>query len=118
TISRAVPKIPLSSQKNLITVGTGGSILQLAGLLYAKKSLESDEIHHLKIPLSAITDCVDFLTKKSLAERIQLRALDPARADSIIPGILILQTFMEKKLSAKVLSVVFAIQFVTVFQLC
>lgn len=82
--------------KKYTFIGTGGSILQLASFVYAKKSLETENIHRVSLNLMTLKDSVSFFSSLSLAHRKRLVRLDPDRSDSIIPGILILQCFLEK----------------------
>ncbi len=86
---------PVTELKNIASVvGTAGTITTLAAMAQGLMQYEPDRIDHYALSLSKLQEIVATLTRLPVAERKGLPGLNPARADVILAGALLLETFM------------------------
>jgi exopolyphosphatase/guanosine-5'-triphosphate,3'-diphosphate pyrophosphatase len=77
-------------------VGTSGTILALGQLaLEMEGAARPDTLHHVTVDARAIRDVRDRLLRMDLRARLKLGGLDPARADIIPTGAVILTAVLE-----------------------
>jgi exopolyphosphatase/guanosine-5'-triphosphate,3'-diphosphate pyrophosphatase len=83
----------LASVKTLI--GTAGTITTLAAMALALPEYDPRRIDGLMLTREKLGEIVVELTQRTIAERQQMPGLPAARADVILAGALILETFLE-----------------------
>lgn len=86
---------PLSELQNVASmVGTAGTITTLAAMAQGLTQYESDRIDRYTLSLTKLNEIVATLARLPIVERKILPGLNPARADVILAGALLLETFM------------------------
>lgn len=86
---------PLSELKNVASmIGTAGTITTLAAMAQGLTQYEPERIDRFVLSLTKLNEIVATLTRLPIAERKKLAGLNPARADVILAGALLLETFM------------------------
>lgn len=87
---------PVTELKNLASVvGTAGTITTLAAMAQGLVQYEPDRIDHFTLTLTGLHEIVMTLIRLPIAERKNLPGLNPARADVILAGAMLLETFMK-----------------------
>ncbi len=81
------PSVPL--------VGIAGTVTTVACLIHAIDPYDPDRVHGLRVSGDEIATLAERLTAMSLAERKALPGLDPARADVVVAGTLLLLEIVE-----------------------
>ena len=76
-------------------IGTSGTILSLGALAGGAKR-PPEEVRNLRVSVKALGRLRDRLTKMTLDERLHLPGLDPRRADLAVPGVVLLDTLLER----------------------
>ena len=77
-----------------IAIGTAGAVTTLAALDRNIHPYDPEKVHGVSLPLGNIQKIQNDLKAKSIAERLQLKPLEPGREDLIIAGIaIVLETF-------------------------
>jgi len=71
-------------------VGVAGTVTTVAALVHGVAPYDARRIHGAALPLAALKDIVRQLASLSLAQRKELPALDPGRADVIVAGAILL----------------------------
>ncbi|MEO6094274.1 MAG: hypothetical protein ABIW76_00885, partial [Fibrobacteria bacterium] len=72
----------------------GGTATALALLELKLASFDSEAIEGLRIPLSRVTETIDFLAGLTDAQKRELPGMDKPRADILMPGLCILEAFL------------------------
>lgn len=85
--SPVVPAPPL--------VGIAGTVTTVACLIHAIDPYDPDRVHGLRVSGDDIATLAERLTAMPIEGRRQLPGLDPARADVIVPGTLLLLSIVE-----------------------
>lgn len=75
-------------------VGTAGTITTLAAMAQNLTQYEPERIDNFVLSLNKLNEIVATLVRLPIAERKKLAGLNPARADVILAGALLLETFM------------------------
>lgn len=81
--------------QNIKFVATGGTVTTLAAIDMGLLKYNGEKINMHRIPRPTLQAISQRLLKMPLAERQTIEGLEPDRADIIITGTLILQSFME-----------------------
>lgn len=76
-------------------IGIGGTATTIAALHQGLDSYDSDKVHGYRISLQEIVALKERLKGLTIEERIQLKGLEPKRADIIVAGITIMIRAME-----------------------
>ncbi len=76
----------LSAFRPEIAIGTAGTVTTLAALDHNIYPYDPLKVHSLSLPIENIQKIQDDLKVRSLAERLQLKPLEPGREDLIIAG--------------------------------
>ncbi len=101
TITRALKRYPFET-----VIGSSGTINNIAGIIKAKRG-ESDEapINNFTFTKDELKDVIEeLLDAKTIKQRAKIPGLDPARADIIVGGVLIVEQIF-KELDIKELTV-------------
>ncbi len=86
---------PASELKNVASVvGTAGTITTLAAMAQGLMQYEPERIDRYTLSLTKLNQIAATLTRLPIAERKKLPGLNPARADVILAGALLLERFM------------------------
>lgn len=86
---------PLSELQNVArVVGTAGTITTLAAMAQGLTQYEPERIDRFMLSLTKLNEIAATLARLPIAERKKLPGLNPARADVILAGALLLETFM------------------------
>ncbi|MGH7455737.1 MAG: Ppx/GppA phosphatase family protein, partial [bacterium] len=94
TMMRATwPPESLAPVKTII--GTAGTITTLAAMALAMQEYDPRRIDGYLLIRQKLGEIVAELTRRTIAERCQMPGLSPARADVILAGALILETFLD-----------------------
>jgi exopolyphosphatase/guanosine-5'-triphosphate,3'-diphosphate pyrophosphatase len=94
TIMRATwPPESLAPVKTMI--GTAGTITTLAAMALAMQEYDPRRIDGFKLSRQKLGEITAELARRTIAERQKLPGLSPARADVILAGALILDTFLD-----------------------
>ncbi len=84
--------VPLGIER---AVGTSGTILALGALAHQEATgTKPETLHHLAVDAGALHALRKRLVRMPIEERLRLRGLDPARADIIAVGAVILDTLL------------------------
>ncbi len=87
---------PLSELQNVASMlGTAGTITTLAAMAQGLTQYEPERIDNFVLTFSSLNEIVSTLVRLPIAERKKLAGLNPARADVILAGALLLETFMQ-----------------------
>jgi exopolyphosphatase/guanosine-5'-triphosphate,3'-diphosphate pyrophosphatase len=81
--------------KNTVFIGTAGTVTALAAITQNLTKYEHSKIHNSKITIEKVRDIFSNISTITAKERAKYYALEPARLDIIVPGILILLKLME-----------------------
>ncbi len=76
-------------------IATGGTATTLASVDLSLQGYDRNKIHLHRVTLPTLHHLFDKLCALSLAVRKEIQGLEPQRADIVVPGLLILITFME-----------------------
>jgi exopolyphosphatase/guanosine-5'-triphosphate,3'-diphosphate pyrophosphatase len=94
TVLRAAwPPNNLADVKTLI--GTAGTITTLAAMAQTMREYDPSRIDGFILTRQKLGDIIVELRQRTVAERRQLPGLSPARADVILAGAIILETFLD-----------------------
>jgi exopolyphosphatase/guanosine-5'-triphosphate,3'-diphosphate pyrophosphatase len=94
TVMRASwPATDLAQVKTLI--GTAGTITTLAAMAQTMREYEPRRIDGFVLTRQKLGEISSELRRRNIAERQQLPGLSPARADVILAGAIILETFLD-----------------------
>ncbi len=99
SVTESFRKLPINT---LIDVGgiksfvaTGGTATTVAAIDMSLGTYDANRIHLHTIPYSTLKTQLEQLSSIPLYKRVNIRGLEPERADIIIPGIIILLILME-----------------------
>lgn len=81
--------------KNLIFVGTAGTITSLAAMAQKLPAYEPARIHNYKLQLDTIRELEQTLLNRKKADRVGLPGLEKNREEVIAAGAIIIRTIME-----------------------
>jgi exopolyphosphatase/guanosine-5'-triphosphate,3'-diphosphate pyrophosphatase len=95
------PPENLASVKTMI--GTAGTITALAAMALATREYDPRRIDGFKLTQQKLGEITAELMRRTIAERQQMPGLTPARADVILAGALILETFLDLYQFAEIL---------------
>jgi exopolyphosphatase/guanosine-5'-triphosphate,3'-diphosphate pyrophosphatase len=102
TMMRATwPPASLASVKTMI--GTAGTITTLAAMALALREYDPRRIDGFALSRQKLGEITAELARRTIAERQQMPGLSPARADVILAGALILETFLDLYQFAEIL---------------
>jgi exopolyphosphatase/guanosine-5'-triphosphate,3'-diphosphate pyrophosphatase len=87
------PATDLAQVKTLI--GTAGTITTLAAMAQTMREYEPRRIDGFVLTRQKLGEISSELRRRNIAERQQLPGLSPARADVILAGAIILETFLD-----------------------
>ncbi|MFO7815308.1 MAG: Ppx/GppA phosphatase family protein [Halanaerobiales bacterium] len=76
-------------------IGVGGTITTMASIMLKLENYNSDAIHNYILKYSDVNKVMNILRKLTLIKRKNVKGLNPARADIIVPGIIILLETMK-----------------------
>jgi exopolyphosphatase/guanosine-5'-triphosphate,3'-diphosphate pyrophosphatase len=94
TMMRATwPPENLASVKTMI--GTAGTITTLAAMALAMREYDPRRIDGFNLSRQKLGEITAELARRTIAQRPQMPGLSPARADVILAGALILETFFD-----------------------
>jgi len=94
TVMRATwPAASLTAVKTLL--GTAGTITTLAAMAQEMRAYEARRIDGFKLTRQKLGELIIELRRRTVAERCELPGLSPARADVILAGAIILETFLD-----------------------
>lgn len=86
---------PLAELENVASMlGTAGTITTLAAMAQGLTQYEPERIDNFALSVNTLSEIVATLVRLPIAERKQLAGLSPGRADVILAGALLLETFM------------------------
>lgn len=94
-IQRNLKLLP-SFNGDFTLIGLAGTITTLAAMDLEMSSYDSERIHGYNLNLESVRTLLNRMLSRKLQDRKGMRGLDPARADVIICGALILIVVMEK----------------------
>ncbi len=94
TIMRATWS-PESLAKVKTVIGTAGTITTLAAMALAMQEYDPRRIDGYLLTRQKLGEVIAELTRRTIAERQRMPGLSPARADVILAGALILETFLK-----------------------
>jgi exopolyphosphatase/guanosine-5'-triphosphate,3'-diphosphate pyrophosphatase len=78
-------------------VGTSGTILALGDLAHlARTGRRMETLHHLTVPADSLRVLSERLAATSLRQRLRMPGLDPARADVIVAGAILLDQILTR----------------------
>jgi exopolyphosphatase/guanosine-5'-triphosphate,3'-diphosphate pyrophosphatase len=102
TMMRATwPPESLAPVKTMI--GTAGTITTLAAMALAMHEYDPRRIDGFVLSRQKLDEIVDEIIQRTIAERQKMPGLPPARADVILAGALILETFLDLYQFAEIL---------------
>ena len=78
-------------QRATAAIGVAGTITSLAALALGLREYDRDQVHGSKLGAAALAEQLDRLASVPLAERRQMRPLDPERAPVIVAGAVIVR---------------------------
>lgn len=84
-------------------IGTAGTITTLAAMALAMREYDPRRIDGFKLTRQKLGEITAAATRRTIAERQQMPGLSPARADVILAGALILETFLDLYQFAEIL---------------
>lgn len=84
----------MNHESRIMIIGVAGTITTLVAVKKKMKVYDSSKIHGSKLTKSDITKILELFLSKPLGERKKIVGLEPARADIIIAGVLILQEIL------------------------
>ncbi|MDI6822587.1 MAG: Ppx/GppA phosphatase family protein [Actinomycetota bacterium] len=82
--------VKMRTEKELVAVGVAGTITTLSAIDQNMEVYDSDKIHGSKLPVNRVKEILGRLKSLPLERRKEIKGLEPARADVIIAGALIL----------------------------
>ena len=86
---------PFAELENVASMlGTAGTITTLAAMAQGLTQYEPERIDNFALSFNTLSEIVATLVRLPIAERKQLPGLSPGRADVILAGALLLETFM------------------------
>ena len=86
---------PFAELENVASMlGTPGTITTLAAMAQGLTQYEPERIDNFALSFNTLSEIVATLVRLPIAERKQLPGLSPGRADVILAGALLLETFM------------------------
>jgi exopolyphosphatase/guanosine-5'-triphosphate,3'-diphosphate pyrophosphatase len=91
-----------------VVVGTSGTILALLHLARGDKALS--RLHNVKASQQRIRSVVKQLSSMRLEERKNLNGIAPGRADTILPGAVLLETIMRSLDASKIIACEWALR--------
>ena len=80
-----------SSQRSINIIGIGGTITTLSAIKQNMEVYDGEKIHNSKLSKQDVNDILKRLCSLNFEERKRVRGLQPARADIIIAGTMILR---------------------------
>lgn len=87
---------PVAELQNVASMlGTAGTITTLAAMAQGLTQYEPERLDNFALSLSKLNEIVATLIRLPIAERKRLTGLNPARADVILAGALLLEIFMQ-----------------------
>lgn len=84
-------------------IGTAGTITTLAAMALAMREYDPRRIDGFKLTRQKLGEITAAAARRTIAERQQMPGLSPARADVILAGALILETFLDLYQFAEIL---------------
>jgi exopolyphosphatase/guanosine-5'-triphosphate,3'-diphosphate pyrophosphatase len=86
-IERAIGKPPLWPQ---VMIGSGGTFTTLADIALARRRDAALTVQGFRLPLAEVEMLLDNLSRMTVKERREMPGMNPARADIIVAGALVL----------------------------
>ncbi|MFZ5989283.1 MAG: hypothetical protein ACOYWZ_19485, partial [Bacillota bacterium] len=77
-------------------IGTGGTIKSIGTILKKEEYWDDEFVHGMAVSISGVEYIYDFLAQCSQEEKMNIKGLNPKRADVITAGIIILLTLMKR----------------------
>ena len=79
-----------------MVIGTGGSVTTLAAILnrISDDAVSPERVNGLKLTLPQVTACFEEMRNMNVEQRMAIPGLDPARADVIVAGALVVIRIM------------------------
>ncbi len=78
-----------------LAVGLAGTVTTISAIKQGLPAYDSVKIHHSRINREEVEEIYRQLASQPLEERMQVKGLEPARADVIVGGIAVLRTIMD-----------------------
>ena len=78
-----------------LAVGLAGTVTTISAIVQGLPAYESARIHHSRINREEVEEIYRQLASQTLEERMQVKGLEPARADVIVGGTAVLRAIMD-----------------------
>ena len=86
-----VAKVEVPAGRALPVVAAGGTATTLAAVLHRIEPYDADRVHGIRVPVTDLSDGIDMLATKTLAQLLGMPGLVPGRADIAVGGAIALE---------------------------
>lgn len=94
--AEVVGQVDLRDGQGLPVVAAGGTATTLAAVFHRIDPYDADRVHGIRVPLADLTEGLDDLATKSLAQLLGMPGLVPGRADIAVGGAVALEAAAER----------------------
>jgi exopolyphosphatase/guanosine-5'-triphosphate,3'-diphosphate pyrophosphatase len=88
--------LPTRQWRHAQLIGSGGTFTNLAAMTLARRGLDARTVHGTRVSRAEVEHVLDTLQGMSLADRLAMPGLNPARADIIVAGIAVIAELMAR----------------------
>jgi exopolyphosphatase/guanosine-5'-triphosphate,3'-diphosphate pyrophosphatase len=88
--------MPVKDWRGALTIGSGGTFTNLAGILLARQRVAVRSVHGMRVSRAEVEHVLEWLQRLTLEERQTVPGLNPARADIIVAGLAVVAEVMAR----------------------
>lgn len=88
--------MPVKDWRGALTIGSGGTFTNLAGILLARQRVSVRSVHGTRVTRADVEHVLEWLQRLTLEERQTVPGLNPARADIIVAGLAVVAEVMAR----------------------
>ena len=88
--------MPVKDWRGALTIGSGGTFTNLAGIMLARQNVSVRSVHGTKVTRADVEHVLEWLQRLTTEERQTVAGLNPARADIIVAGLAVVAEVMAR----------------------